>query len=124
MTPDRAGGCAACPACGYDLAGLDAPRCPECGTAITPELILRSRTSPPGHTIAAVGVLLASLSLITTVVLLPLAVAGIWLGLSLLIEPWWYGSMSRARRRLLIAAAWLLALGIPGGWLVIGLTTP
>jgi len=23
---------AACPSCGYDLTGLDAPRCPECGT--------------------------------------------------------------------------------------------
>jgi Double zinc ribbon len=34
--PDRAPPRKKCPKCGYDLKGLKKPRCPECGTVITP----------------------------------------------------------------------------------------
>lgn len=35
-----------CPRCRYDLSGLPGSTCPECGLAITPELIARRRPSP------------------------------------------------------------------------------
>lgn len=36
----------ACPDCDYNLRGLDKPRCPECGAALTVTVTLRSHASP------------------------------------------------------------------------------
>ncbi|MCE7973090.1 MAG: hypothetical protein DYG92_02010 [Leptolyngbya sp. PLA1] len=35
----------ACPNCGYNLRGLDKPRCPECGVTLTVTVTLRSHAS-------------------------------------------------------------------------------
>ncbi|MCC6950237.1 MAG: hypothetical protein IT433_02200 [Phycisphaerales bacterium] len=35
-----------CPNCDYNLRGLDKPRCPECGVALTVAVTLRSHASP------------------------------------------------------------------------------
>lgn len=36
----------ACPNCDYNLRGLDKPRCPECGVALTVTVTLRSHAAP------------------------------------------------------------------------------
>lgn len=49
MSDEVTGRIRKCPCCDYDLTGLDAVKCPECGCAIEPEFIQRGSRKPVLH---------------------------------------------------------------------------
>jgi hypothetical protein len=103
-----------CPVCEYEVGGPAGSVCPECGTALTVELLSRHRTQPRGLLVVAAGAFVAAATLALTCVLFPLSVGAVWFGLLLLTEPWRFAGLSRGRRRALAAGVWMVALAVPG----------
>ncbi|MGP1273211.1 MAG: hypothetical protein ACTS22_07745 [Phycisphaerales bacterium] len=109
---------ARCPECEYDLAGLAAPTCPECGTELTPDAWASRR--PSAAMIAALAGLfvsgfLLSLTGVLSIIGVPMMLGAVVLAGSL--PP----SSRRSTRRLLrwlALLAWLptLAALIVGLW--------
>lgn len=106
-----------CEACGYLIDGLPEPRCPECGGAFDPELLLTPVGPPAPLPWLTCGLAVAG----TTLVFTPFLLGGVlgassvrWavvpyavgLGLNLTVL-WRFGAAFRVRQRPL--AWWLLA---------------
>ncbi len=71
-----------CPACGYNLRGLAAPVCPECGLTLTVEGIRRSLRQRGGAAVvlAGIGVLMFAVIALPTGTFVLLMAAGMMLG--------------------------------------------
>lgn len=103
-----------CPVCEYTVGGAVGSVCPECGTALTADLLSRFRTQPRGVRVVAAGAFVSAAMLALTCVLFPLSVAAVWFGLLLLTEPWRFAGLRRGHRRALAVGVWLVAVLVPG----------